>query len=193
MKSEFSFSGFFLTCIVLCGVLILTGLSYTPIGAINAGGIAAAETTAAHHFDIKTRPIENDHVVTVDWNDVTSIKGYALYDDGQSSITVTDVVAAEGGNYFLHLEAVGEIASSGGRLVTPVSHDGSMPEGKLKVLVGDQVFISTLTEANASVLHAGDTAVVPVFTDEVPTEEIAANGSQVTIQLVQLHKINYLR
>ena len=37
MKSEFSFSGFFLTCIVLCGVLILTGLSYTPLGAIAAG------------------------------------------------------------------------------------------------------------------------------------------------------------
>ena len=47
MKSEFSFSGFFLTCIVLCGVLILTGLSYTPLGAIAAGGIQAAETTAA--------------------------------------------------------------------------------------------------------------------------------------------------
>ena len=190
MKSEFSVSGFLLTCIVLCGILIMTGLSYTPMGAINAGGIAAAETTAANHFEIKTRPIKNETAVTVDWNNMASLKGQALYDDGQSTITVTDVVA-ENGNYNLHLEAVGEIASSGGRLVTPVSHDGSMMEGKLMVVVGDQVFISTLTEANPSVLHAGDTAVVPVFADEVPAEEIAANDGQVTVQLIQLHKINF--
>ena len=70
MKSEFSFSGFFLTCIVLCGVLILTGLSYTPLGAIAAGGIQAAETTAAHHFVMNSRPATSDEV-TVDWNNVS--------------------------------------------------------------------------------------------------------------------------
>lgn len=192
MKSEFSFSGFFLTCIVLCGVLILTGLSYTPMGAIAAGGIQAAETTAAHHFDIKERPIQNDTSIVVDWNNVEALVGQELYNDGQSVITVAAVEAVEGGNYNLHIEAVGEIASSGGRLVTPLSHDGSLPEGKIKATVGETEYLSSVAERGQAALHAGDTAVIPVFAGEVPAEEIAANGGQVTIELTNLCKISYL-
>lgn len=194
MKSEFSFSGFLLTCIVLCGVLILTGLSYTPLGAIAAGGIAAAETTEARHFDIKERPVQNETSITVDWSNVDALKGQELYNDGQSVITIVDVKPTEGdANYNLYIEAVGEIASSGGRLVTPLSHDGSLPEGKLMVTIGENKFFSPVAERGQAVLHAGDTAVIPVFSGEVPTTEINANGNQVEIELVSLNKISYLR
>ena len=192
MKSEFSFSGFLLTCIVLCGVLILTGLSYTPLGAITAGGIQAAETTAAHHFVMNSRPTTSDEV-TVDWNNVNALKGQELYTDGHCTVTIVDVKAAEGGNYNLYIEAVGEIASSGGHLVTPLSHDGSLPEGKILAVIGDKVTISPVIERGQSVLHAGDTAVIPVFPGEVPAAEIAANGGQFTITLVQMSEISYLK
>ena len=192
MKSEFSFSGFFLTCIVLCGVLILTVLSYTPLGAIAAGGIQAAETTAAHHFVMNSRPATSDEV-TVDWNNVEALKGQELYNDGQSVITIVDVKAAEGGNYNLYIEAVGTIASGGGYLVTPLSHDGSLPEGKIMATVGENTTFSSVIERGQAALHAGDTAVIPVFPGEVPAEEIAANGGQVTITLVQLSEISYLK
>ena len=192
MKSEFSFSGFFLTCIVLCGVLILTGLSYTPLGAIAAGGIQAAETTAAHHFEMNSRPATSDEI-TIDWNNVAALEGQELYNDGQSVVTIVSVEAIEGGNYNLHIEAVGEIASGGGHLVTPLSHDGSLPEGKIMAVVGDSTTFSPVAERGQAALHAGDTAVIPVFPGEVPAEEIAANGNQVTIELIYLNKINYLK
>lgn len=192
MKSEFSFSGFLLTCIVLCGVLILTGLSYTPLGAIAAGGIQAAETTAAHHFEMNSRPATSD-VITIDWNNVAALEGQELYNDGQSVVTIVGVEAIEGGNYNLHIEAVGEIASSGGHLVTPLSHDGSLPEGKIMAVVGDSTTFSPVTERGQAVLHAGDTAVIPVFPGKVPAEEIAANGGQVTITLMHLNEISYLK
>lgn len=194
MKSEFSFSGFFLTCIVLCGVLILTGLSYTPLGAVTFGGIQAAETTAAHHFEMNSRPLHNDTSIVVDWNNVAALEGQELYNDGQSVITIVGVEAVAGGNYNLHIEAVGEIASSGGRLVTPLSHDGSLPEGRIMAVVGDTIrTFSPVVERGQAALHAGDTAVIPVFPGEVPAEEIAANGNQVTIELTYLNKISYLK
>ena len=192
MKSEFSFSGFFLTCIVLCGVLILTGLSYTPLGAIAAGGIQAAETTAAHHFEMNSRPATSDEI-TIDWNNVAALEGQELYNDGQSVVTIVGVEAIEGGNYNLHIEAVGEIASGGGHLVTPLSHDGSLPEGKIMAVVGDSKTFSPVAVRGQAALHAGDTAVIPVFPGEVPAEEIAANGNQVTIELIYLNKIDYLK
>ncbi|MBR2008945.1 MAG: hypothetical protein IJ936_02355 [Peptococcaceae bacterium] len=192
MKSEFSFSGFFLTCIVLCGVLILTGLSYTPLGAIAAGGIQAAETTAAHHFEMNSRPATSDEI-TIDWNNVAALEGQELYNDGQSVVTIVSVEAIEGGNYNLHIEAVGEIASGGGHLVTPLSHDGSLPEGKIMAVVGDSTTFSPVVERGQAALHAGDTAVIPVFPGEVPAEEIAANGGQVSITLLHLNEISYLK
>ena len=193
MKSEFSFSGFFLTCIVLCGVLILTGLSYTPLGAIAAGGIQAAETTAAHHFEMNSKPLSNDTSIVVDWNNVAALEGQELYNDGQSVITIVGVEAVAGGNYNLHIEAVGEIASGGGHLVTPLSHDGSLPEGKIMAVVGDSTTFSPVAERGQAALHAGDTAVIPVFPGEVPAEEIAANGGQVSITLLHLNEISYLK
>lgn len=192
MKSDFSFSGFFLTCIVLCGVLILTGLSYTPLGAVATGGIQAAETNAAHHFEMNSRPATSEEI-TVDWNNVDALKGQELYNDGQSVITIVNVEAIEGGNYNLHIEAVGEIASGGGHLVTPLSHDGSLPEGRLMAVVGDSVTLSDIAERGQAALHAGDTAVIPVFPGEVPAEEIAANGGQVSITLLHLNEISYLK
>ena len=192
MKSEFSFSGFFLTCIVLCGVLILTGLSYTPLGAIAAGGIQAAETTAAHHFEMNSRPATSDEI-TIDWNNVAALEGQELYNDGQSVVTIVSVEAIEGGNYNLHIEAVGEIASGGGHLVTPLSHDGSLPEGKIMAVVGDSKTFSPVAVRGQAALHAGDTAVIPVFPGKVPAEEIAANGGQVSITLLHLNEISYLK
>ena len=192
MKSEFSFSGFLLTCIVLCGVLILTGLSYTPLGAIAAGGIQAAETTAAHHFEMNSRPATSDEI-TIDWNNVAALEGQELYNDGQSVVTIVGVEAIEGGNYNLHIEAVGEIASGGGHLVTPLSHDGSLPEGKIMAVVGDSKTFSPVAVRGQAALHAGDTAVIPVFPGEVPAEEIAANGGQVSITLLHLNEISYLK
>ena len=192
MKSEFSFSGFFLTCIVLCGVLILTGLSYTPLGAVTFGGIQAAETTAAHHFEMNSRPATSDEI-TVDWNNVVALEGQVLFNDGQSTVTIVGVEAVAGGNYNLHIEAVGEIANGGGHLVTPLSHDGSLPEGQIMAVVGESTTFSPVVERGQAVLHAGDTAVIPVFPGEVPAEEIAANGGQVTITLVHLNEISYLK
>ena len=192
MKSEFSFSGFFLTCIVLCGVLILTGLSYTPLGAVTFGGIQAAETTAAHHFEMNSRPATSDEIV-VDWNNVEALEGQVLFNDGQSTVTIVGVEAVAGGNYNLHIEAVGEIANGGGHLVTPLSHDGSLPEGQIMAVVGESTTFSPVVERGQAVLHAGDTAVIPVFPGEVPAEEIAANGGQVTITLVHLNEISYLK
>ena len=192
MKSEFSFSGFFLTCIVLCGVLILTGLSYTPLGAVTFGGIQAAETTAAHHFEMNSRPATSDEI-TVDWNNVAALEGQVLFNDGQSTVTIVGVEAVAGGNYNLHIEAVGEIANGGGHLVTPLSHDGSLPEGQIMAVVGESTTFSPVVERGQAVLHAGDTAVIPVFPGEVPAEEIAANGGQVTITLVHLNEISYLK
>ena len=192
MKSEFSFSGFFLTCIVLCGVLILTGLSYTPLGAVTFGGIQAAETTAAHHFEMNSRPATSDEI-TVDWNNVAALEGQVLFNDGQSTVTIVGVEAVAGGNYNLHIEAVGEIANDGGHLVTPLSHDGSLPEGQIMAVVGESTTFSPVVERGQAVLHAGDTAVIPVFPGEVPAEEIAANGGQVTITLVHLNEISYLK
>ena len=92
-----------------------------------------------------------------------------------------------------YIEAVGEIASSGGHLVTPLSHDGSLPEGKILAVIGDTVTISPVIERGQAVLHAGDTAVIPVFPGEVPAKEIAANGGQFTITLVQMSEISYLK
>ncbi len=192
MKSEFSFSGFLLTCIVLCGVLILTGLSYTPLGAVTFGGIQAAETTAAHHFEMNSRPATSDEI-TVDWNNVEALKGQVLFNDGQSTVTIVGVEAVAGGNYNLHIEAVGEIANGGGHLVTPLSHDGSLPEGQIMAVVGESRTFSPVVERGQAVLHAGDTAVIPVFPGDVPAEEIAANGGQVTITLVHLNEISYLK
>ncbi len=192
MKSEFSFSGFLLTCIVLCGVLILTGLSYTPLGAVTFGGIQAAETTAAHHFEMNSRPATSDEI-TVDWNNVEALEGQELYNDGQSVVTIVGVEAVAGGNYNLQIEAVGEIASGGGHLVTPLSHDGSLPEGQIMAVVGESTTFSPVVERGQAVLHAGDTAVIPVFPGEVPSEEIAANGGQITITLMHLNEISYLK
>jgi hypothetical protein len=59
--------------------------------------------------------------------------------------------------------------------------------------VGENTTFSSVIERGQAVLHAGDTAVIPVFSGEVPAEEIAANGGQVTITLVQLSEISYLK
>ena len=194
MKSEFSFSGFFGICAVLVVCFAMVILSYTPVSAIAGGGMAAAETSAAHYYDIKARPVLNETTVAVDWNNVEALTGQELYNDGQSVITVTGVEAVAGGNYALHLEAVGEIASSGGRVVTPLSHDGSLPEGYIQVTVGENTYISkAITERGQSALRAGDTAVMTIFADDVPADEIATNGNQVTVQLLGLQKITFER
>ena len=191
---DFSFSGFFGACAVFVVAFAMLCLSYTPVAAIAGGGIGAAETSAAHYFEIKARPVQNDTTITLDWNNVQAAVGQELYNDGQSVITIVNVTEGDNGNYNLHLEAVGDIASSGGRVVTPLSHDGSLPEGYIAATVGDNTYASkVIAERGQAALKAGDTAVIAVFADEVPADEIAANGNQVTIRLTGLQKISYER
>lgn len=109
--------------IVVAIIAVSAFLLPRAIDAINlhVNGISHIAEQVEDYYKIAD-PVDGEHSVTLDLNDLAGNKGKLLFDDGDSQISVWEVVSLEGAGYEVMFRSRGKELETGAVLVSAVDH-----------------------------------------------------------------------
>lgn len=148
-----------------------------------------------------TERLEEPVVFTMDWNDMMASVGQEIYNDGQCSIRIFDLVDDENGGYTIFFAADGAYDWEQGSLVTLLSREPEQSDGYIRTSVGDDTYETTHWYVRGQSCNPeGDEFGYSLFPTEcywrgqLPVvQQIMEQGGLITVELVGLQKLTWNR
>lgn len=176
---------YIVAAIIAISAFLLPG----AIDAINlqVNGISHIDEQGDDYYKI-SEPVDGNHSVTLDLNDLAANRGRILFDDGDSQIAILEVAPREEGGYEVTFRSHGKELQTGAVLVSGIDHaraDNGLSQSFSAEAVADvegEAVELTPSFGSGLVYHDGDR-----FGFYLDVPEGSADEVEVTVTNLQLN------